>query len=85
MSTGASGLTCGLLAYLASAVCLTCGLVLVIGTYRRWPWLADPESEECLFCFWIIGLVGRGFLLAFNYVMALGLGAVAVTIIVDCS
>ncbi|MGH7324253.1 MAG: hypothetical protein ACREJ9_06350 [Candidatus Rokuibacteriota bacterium] len=43
------------------------------------------EVGRGLFSFWSIGAVlGRVFLLGFNYVLGLGLGAVAIAIALGC-
>jgi hypothetical protein len=47
------------------------GIVLIIGTYKRWIWLVDPPEKYSLFYSqsWLKKVFGKTFLIYYNYIL----------------
>jgi hypothetical protein len=47
------------------------GMILIVGTWWRWPWLVDPPLDQWTFNFhaFIKKFFGQKFLIYFNYVV----------------
>jgi hypothetical protein len=52
-----------------------CGLILIIGAYRRWDWLVDPPTDMWPYYSqaFLKKLFGSGFVVSFTYVIGFSL------------
>jgi hypothetical protein len=60
-----------LLGFLIYLLFVSLGVILIVGTWRRWPWLVDPPLDQWTFNFhaFLKKVFGQKFLIYFNYVV----------------